>query len=95
MRVVVESNKLKAVYSCTAPKWGFDQCSSKRLFLCLSRNRLAVGDPYGRARGYALLWVRSERARRAAKIAPLTEWLSGMCGSVRVCRRLVPSVGEG
>ena len=34
--VVVESNSLKAVYSCTAPLRGFDQCSSKRLFYCLS-----------------------------------------------------------
>ena len=32
--VAVEGNKLKAVYSCTAPNTGFHQCSSKRLFLC-------------------------------------------------------------
>ena len=32
--VAVEGNKLKAVYSCTAPNRGFHQCSSKRLFYC-------------------------------------------------------------
>ena len=46
-------------------------------------NRLAVGDPYGRARGHALLWVRSERAQQVAKPEPVTERLAGMCGSVR------------
>jgi len=85
MRVAVEGNRLKAVYSCTTPNGASTSAAVSGFFIVYStRNRLAVGDPYGRARGYALLWVRSERARRAAKIAPLTEWLSGMCGSVHV-----------
>jgi len=89
-------NNLEAVYTCLAPlKGNHDGAVVSGFFIAPTRNRLAVGDPYGRARGYALLWVRSERARRAAKIAPLTEWLSGMCGSVRVCRRLVPFDREG
>ena len=64
--------------------WVPTEGSCKRLFFVLStRNRLAVGDPYGRARGHALLWVRSERAQQVAKPEPVTERLAGMCGSVR------------
>jgi hypothetical protein len=52
-------------------------------FLLSLRIRPVVGEPYGRAGGQALLWERSERAQGVAKIVPLTERLSGMCGSVR------------
>ena len=38
---------------------------------------------HGRGEGELLLWGRSERAVRVAKIVPLTERLSGMCGSVQ------------
>jgi hypothetical protein len=61
---------------------GFDQCSSKRLF-CFLRDRSRVGDPYGRREGYGTTVGKRERVPGAAKIEPLRERLSGMCGSVR------------
>lgn len=72
MRVVVESNKIKAVYSCTAPSWGFDQCSSKRLFFVPTRATAhPVGDPYGRGWGKASTVGRYETEAGVAKIVPL------------------------
>jgi hypothetical protein len=56
--------------------------SSKRLF-CFLRNRSRVGDPYGRREGYGTTVGKRERVPGAAKIEPLRERLSGMCGSVR------------
>lgn len=70
--VVVESNTMKAVYSCTAPYRGFDQCSSKRLFYCLPTSTAhPVGDPYGRGWGIASTVGRYETEAGVAKIVPL------------------------
>jgi hypothetical protein len=52
MRVAVEGNDLKAVYSCTTPDGASTSAAVSGFFIVYStRNRLAVGDPYGRARG--------------------------------------------
>ncbi len=70
--VAVEGNKLKAVYSCTAPNRGFHQCSSKRLFSCLfTITAHPVGDPYGRGWGIASTVGRYETEAGVAKIVPL------------------------
>ena len=54
----------------------------KGLFCCLFRDRASVGDPYGRDAGNPVLWESSETPGELAKIAALSERLSGMCGSV-------------
>jgi len=41
---------------------------------------------HGRHGGYPVLWASSEKPGRVAKIAPLGERLSGMCGSVQHVR---------
>ena len=61
----------------------YDGAVVSGFFYVSTRIRPVVGDPYGRTGGQALLWERSERAQGVAKIVPLTERLSGMCGSVR------------
>jgi hypothetical protein len=81
--VVVESNRLKAVYSCTAPIRGFDQCSSKRLFLCLFTQPPMCRGQHDRHGGQVTTVGKRERVTGAAKIEPLRERLSGMCGSVQ------------
>jgi hypothetical protein len=63
--------------------WDYDQGSSKWLFCFLRAQPLTCRGQHGRGEGELLLWGRSERAVRVAKIVPLTERLSGMCGSVQ------------
>lgn len=77
---------MEAVYSCVCPhrlRGTTTGRSSKRLFCFLLRNRSRVGDPYGRREGYGTTVGKRERVPGAAKIEPLRERLSGMCGSVR------------
>ena len=57
--------------------------SSKWLFSFLNYNRSRVGDLYDRREGYGTTVGKRERVPGAAKIEPLRERLSGMCGSVR------------
>lgn len=54
----------------------------KRPFCLSIRIRASVGDPYGRDAGELVLWGSLERPAGVAKIVPLGERLSGMCGSV-------------
>jgi len=51
-------------------------------FFVAHANRASVGDPYGRDAGNPVLWESSETPGELAKIAALSERLSGMCGSV-------------
>jgi hypothetical protein len=52
MRVAVEGNDLKAVYSCTTPDGASTSAAVSGFFIVYStRNRSCVGDPYGRHEG--------------------------------------------
>jgi len=53
MPVVVVVNDMEAVYTCLAPSLGnhYGAVVSGFFIVYSTRNRLAVGDPYGRARG--------------------------------------------
>jgi hypothetical protein len=80
-------NKLKAVTHALASLLeDTTQCSSNGFSRFCDYIRLAVGDPYGRARGQGLLWESVERVQGVAKLVPLRERLAGMCGSVRVLK---------
>ena len=74
---------MEAIYTCLAPLGELRRGSCKWLFCFLLHNRSRVGDPYDRREGYGTTVGKRERVPGAAKIEPLRERLSGMCGSVR------------
>ena len=87
--VVVAVNKLKAIYTCLAPSSGNrNGAVVSGFFIVYSHAQppeLSVTHTAG-FRGKPLLWVRYETEAGVAKIVPLIERLSGMCGSVQHVR---------
>ena len=75
---------IEAAYSCVWPpvRGVQPERSSKWLFHWGYAIRAFVGDPYGRDAGELVLWESVETPAGVAKIVPLRERLSGMCGSV-------------
>jgi len=76
---------MKAVYTCTAPNIGdYYQCSCKRLFFGFhyAQPPMCRGQ-HDRHGGQVTTVGKRERVTGAAKIEPLRERLSGMCGSVQ------------
>ena len=63
--------------------WDYDQGSSKWLFCFLRAQPPTCRGKHGRGRGKPILWGSLETLARVAKIVPLDERLSGMCGSVQ------------
>lgn len=78
----------RAVKSSPGPEWGgpflgvFSPGLELNGFFVAHADRASVGDPYGRDAGNPVLWESSETPGELAKIAALSERLSGMCGSV-------------
>ena len=82
--VVVADSKLKPFTHALRDYCLFrNKGSSKWLFCFLRAQPPMCRGQHDRHGGELLLWGRSERAVRVAKIVPLTERLSGMCGSVQ------------
>ena len=72
--VVVVVNKLKPfTHALPRLSWDYDQGSSKWLFCFLRAQPPMCRGKHDRHGGELLLWGRSERAERVAKIVPLTE----------------------
>ena len=82
--VVVVVNKLKPfTHALPRLSWDYYQGSSKWLFCFLRAQPPTRRGKHGRSRGQPILWGSLETLARVAKIVPLDERLSGMCGSVQ------------